>query len=72
MKSLILCALFLFITDSTKVDSVKVKVDSLITIMEQQTEIVQLYKEQAAHIESINKKLKDPKVVKKLRKKLKK
>ena len=78
MKFLILFVIFtLFIqNDTTKVDSNYVRTavidTSLIRIVKEQKQIAKLYVEQTAQIKSIRGKLKDPKVVKKLRKKLKK
>ena len=82
MKILLIFIIFTaVIADSNKVN--KTKVDStfvcsavldtsIIRITEQQKQIAKLYSEQKAIIESIKKKLDDPKVIKKLRKKLKK
>ena len=78
MKFLIFFVIFtLFIeSDTTKVDSAKVRsaaIDtSLIRMVKQREQISNLYAEQSARIDSIRIKLRDPKVVKKLRKKFKK
>ena len=82
MKILLIFIIFTaVIADSNKVNKTKVDSNyvrtavidtSLIRVVKEQKQIAKLYVEQTAQIKSIRGKLKDPKVVKKLRKKLKK
>lgn len=72
MKTLLLVSLFfLSEQDSTKIDTTKVQVDSLL-LLKQSAQMVQMYKVQATQLDSIKKKLNDPQIKKALRKKLKK